>query len=318
MGTGLINAAASLGARVVAGADPADEQRARFKESYKEAKVYETVEQLLADDEVQAVFVASPNHLHCEHTVAAAQARRHVFCEKPMALTAADCDRMIEACDQAGVKLMVGQVLRYIPDLCWALQLVRSGQLGRPVAVSIERLWGAVGRTWQIPWRIEKRFSGGWLYEVNVHEIDYMCEILGSPQRVYATTAKFIESNHDIEDLALATFHFPNGGVGLIQGGSCSLLGRYEVAVFCEKGDLFLDRNADAIRYHTLDGELVEQKRSEIPETESPVQREVREFLEAVTEDKPVTIPGHIGRRAIAAIEAAYRSAATGQPVDII
>ena len=315
-GSGLAGAARDVGARIVGGADPDPEQLARFAETHNGTKQYSSPEALLADDGVQAVFVASPNHLHCEHTLAAAQAGRHVFCEKPMALTVADCDRMIQACRKADVKLMVGQVLRYIPDLWRVLQIVHSGELGKPVAASIERLWGTEGRIWRIPWRTKKEFAGGWLYEVNVHEVDYLCQILGQPTQAYGATAKFMQSPHDIEDLAVATFRFVGGGIGLLQGGSCSPLGRYEVAVFCEQADLFLDRGVGLIRYKKIGEDLKEEPGSEI-QVERPVQREVREFVEAVTDAKPVTIPGEDGRRAIAMIEAAYKSAATGQAVTI-
>jgi len=316
MGSGLAGAARDVGARIVGGADPDPEQLARFAEAHNGAKQYSNLQDLLADDAVQAVLVATPNHLHCEHTLAAAQAGRHVFCEKPMALTVADCDRMIQACKKAGVKLMVGQVLRYIPDLQRILRIVHSGELGKPAAASIERLWGTEGKIWRIPWRTKKELAGGWLYEVNVHEVDYLCQILGEPTQAYGATAKFVESQHDLEDLAVATFRFAGGGIGLLQGGSCSPLGRYEVAVFCDQGDLFVDRGVGVIRYKKIGQDPQEEQASAI-QAERPVQREIREFVEAVTDGKPVTIPGEDGRRAIAMIEAAYKSAATGQVVTI-
>jgi len=315
MGRSLANAAQAVGGRVIAGADPAEEARAKFAEQFK-VPALASVEQLLGNDRVHAVMVASPNYLHSQHTLAAARAGRHVFCEKPMALRVADCDRMIAECEKAGVKLMVGQVLRYLPDLWRVLQIVHAGEMGKPHAAAIERLWGTEGQIWRIPWRAQKELSGGWLYEVNVHEVDYLCQLLGEPRQAYGVTAKFIQSHHDIEDFAVATFRFEGGRVGVLQGGSCSPLGRYEVAVFCEGGDLFLDRSTGVIRHRKAGGEVKEEPTSE-SNVEPPVQREVREFVEAVREGKPVTIPGQDGRRAIAMIEAAYRSAASGEPVNL-
>jgi predicted dehydrogenase len=315
MGRGLVSAAQAVGAKVVGGADSAPEVLKQFTEQFA-CPGYGSAEELLSNGSVEAVFVASPNYMHCEHVVAVARAGRHVFCEKPMALTVADCDRMIAECKQAGVKLMVGQVLRYIADLWHLLELVRAGTLGKPAAAAIERLWGVRNDTWRVEWRKHRELCGGPLYEVNVHELDYMCELLGQPTQAYAVASKFVETPHDYEDVVMATYRFADGGVGTLHGGGCSPLGRYQVAVFCEQGDLFLDRGAGVLRYKTIGGEAREQATSEI-KGEPSVQREVREFLEAVTEGKRVTIPGEHGRRAIAMIEAAYRSAASGEPVTI-
>ena len=103
-------------AKLVAGYDPFAPSRAEFCARVG-AKEAEALEQLLAREDVGAVLIASPNYLHKEHTLAAAAAGKHVFCEKPMALTVADCDEMLAAAERAGVKLMVGHSTRVMPPM---------------------------------------------------------------------------------------------------------------------------------------------------------------------------------------------------------
>ncbi|MGZ8438923.1 MAG: Gfo/Idh/MocA family protein, partial [Candidatus Limnocylindrales bacterium] len=92
-------------------------------------------EALLADRDVDAVYIPLPNHLHAEWVIAAARAGKHVLCEKPLALTAADAERMIEACEAEGVRLMEAFMYRLHPSWVAVRELVASGRIGRLVAV---------------------------------------------------------------------------------------------------------------------------------------------------------------------------------------
>ena len=106
-------------------------------------RVYFEVAALLADGDVPAVIVATPNFTHKRIVLDALAAGKHVFCEKPMALTVADCDEMISAARSAGRKLMVGQVLRLITVFAEVRRLVKEGAIGEPRAVRILRCCAA-------------------------------------------------------------------------------------------------------------------------------------------------------------------------------
>src|SRR5512140_569179 len=123
-------------AKVVVVADPVEEARQQAMQDSDVPGLADAAE-VLARREVEAVIIATPNYLHKEHTLAAAAAGKHIFCEKPMALSVADCDEMIAAADRAGVKLMVGQVLRLLFPFARVAELARESELGAPVAVDI-------------------------------------------------------------------------------------------------------------------------------------------------------------------------------------
>ena len=149
-------------------------------------QVYPSLEGLLEDPAIEAVVVVSPNPFHAEQTIAAAHAGKHVITEKPMALTLEDCDAMIATCQEAGVLLMVGQVLRYITPFGGCLEMVRRGDLGKLWGANVTRLgtWTGVRRT---TWRGNESWTKGMLWEIYVHRVDSFW-LLGRPENVLGTS----------------------------------------------------------------------------------------------------------------------------------
>jgi len=272
-----------------------------------------SVSELIGGD-LDGVIVATPNDLHPEITIEAARAGKHIFCEKPMALSVRDCDRMIEAADNAGVKLMVGQVLRLIGPFWKTCQIVGSGELGSPRAMAVTRI-GSVGG-FAHGWRASKRQCGGILYEVHVHELDFMRQIMGEARSVFAKTGNFSGAPIDYEDTAFVQLEYENGGVGFLYGGIGSSIRAYDVTIQCERGALMSGGFGGQIRYAAGDAEPTVIDPASI-EKEEPYREEVRSWVDAITQGTPMIFDGHDGRAAIALAEAAYLSAETGEPVDI-
>ncbi|MGQ9456476.1 MAG: Gfo/Idh/MocA family protein [Armatimonadota bacterium] len=169
------------------------------------ARVCNSYQELIGSN-VDAVIVATPNDFHAPISTAAAQAGKHVFCEKPMALTVADCRAIIEAAEKANVKLMVGHVLRLIPVFWKTKQIVDSGVLGNPFVISVTRLGGP--DTLASGWRATVKHSGGYLYEINVHELDYMRHIMGDAEMVFASTGHFTQALVEFEDVAFVHIRY--------------------------------------------------------------------------------------------------------------
>jgi len=145
-------------------------------------------EELLADPEVDAVYVATEHHRHAEDVVAAAEAGKHVLCEKPMANSVADCRRMIDACRAHGVALQVAYYRRYYPKLVRMKELLDAGAVGEPVSAQIHlssRLDPA--RVSPSNWRLNAELSGGGaLVDTGSHRLDLLLWLLGEPDRVAA------------------------------------------------------------------------------------------------------------------------------------
>lgn len=305
-------------ARLVALSDPSPESLAEATAELG-APVAESVEQLLGRPDVDAVVVASPGINHPELTEQAAARGKHVFVEKPMATYAADCDRMLAATERAGVTLMVGQVLRYYPCWCQILELVREGVVGEPWGVTVTRI-GSGWSGWPQAWRNSRHISGGLLMEVNAHEIDFMCQVCGDVERVYAEADHYgTEDPSDYPNLAFISLRFRSGAVGMLHTSTVTTLSDLSGKVQGSEGTLLYTNGfnpAGEIRYQRRDGEPQTIRVGDI-EVEQPVRKELRLFVESVLNGTPPPIPGAEGKRNVRIAEAAYESARSGQPVRV-
>ena len=155
------------------------------------AKVAETVgasvadlDAVLADAEVDAVDICLPTPLHREFAERAFAAGKHVFLEKPLALTVEDGEAIVAAAERSGTIFMVGLVLRFWPEYVALAQLVERGELGRPRAVFAQRL--SPPADWA-EWLRDREQSGGTCLDLMIHDFDQMNALLGTPRSVYAS-----------------------------------------------------------------------------------------------------------------------------------
>jgi predicted dehydrogenase len=137
---------------------------------------YETFDRILDNKGVDAVYIGLPNSMHCEYTVRAAQAGKHVLCEKPMAISSAECRKMIDACRHAKVKLMIGYRIHYEPTWKQAVEIVESGKLGQ-----VESFQGSfVGQMRAGEWRLTKKLGGGGaLLDLGIYPLNAIRHITG-------------------------------------------------------------------------------------------------------------------------------------------
>lgn len=266
--------------------------------------------QMLARDDIDAVFVATPGWTHTEWTVAAFEAGKHVFVEKPMALLPEDCEKMIRAARTADKKLMIGHVLRYIHVFAFTDDLVRKGRLGEVVSIRITRStygWGG----WMRPWRARAEQCGGVLFEISIHELDFMLHILGEATAVQSFANHKVIRDVDYPDTVMVNLQFASGAVGQLSAGLADRLGLYSGEIVGTEGSVHFNARRGEIITKLGNGEPTTMAFTDL-DLEHPVKREVREFLEAVRDDAPVTIPGEEGLRVIRVASAAVASAANG------
>jgi phthalate 4,5-cis-dihydrodiol dehydrogenase len=156
--------------QLVAAADPRREARAAFQARYQ-GRVYETVEQLCADPEVEAVWICTPNQYHCEHVITAAEHGKHIVVEKPMALTIEECERMVAAAERHRVKLLCGHTQSFNPAIRAMRRIIQSGELGKLCALNTWMYTDWMLRP-RMPQELDLSLGGGVVYRQGPHQID--------------------------------------------------------------------------------------------------------------------------------------------------
>jgi scyllo-inositol 2-dehydrogenase (NADP+) len=160
--------------RIVAALD-ADGGRRKEAEARFDCATSDRYEDLLKNEDVELVVVAMPNHLHAAYTLAALKAGKHVVCEKPMAGSLKEADRMIAAAQRHGRVLSIFQNRRYSPDFLQVRKVIRSGVLGRIALIRIA--YQGFGRRWD--WQTLKKYEGGSMNNAGPHAIDHALNLFG-------------------------------------------------------------------------------------------------------------------------------------------
>lgn len=319
MGAALAQGVASLeSGQVVAAFDELPEKAKELAAKHG-AKACASLAELLKDDGVQAVVVASPQFAHAANAVAAAKAGKHVFCEKPMAVTLDDCDAMIAACGKAKVKLMIGQVCRYHGVHGKVRELVQSGEFGLPICMTVHRLGGQWGGAYAQHWRLQREMCGGTLLEIHAHEIDFLRWVCGDVAAVYAAGGLYLDKRLDYPDLALVVLHFASGAKGLLHTGQVSAMGGYGGRVDCERGSLVFPAiwGAEGGIHVCKAGEKATFLPAGELKVEDPVRHELRDFVECILNGTEPPVPGEAGRGAVEVGLAAYQSLECEEPVPL-
>lgn len=171
------------GWEIAMGADPSPEARRKFQEKYPGAAVTSDYRELLADPEIKVVFVMVPDFLHEEMTVAALEAGKAVYLEKPMAITLEGCDRILETAMRTGSKLFVGHNMRYFASILTMKQVIDSGMIGEIQCGWCRHFINYGGDAYFRDWHSEQKNTCGLLLQKGAHDIDVMHWLMGSYTR---------------------------------------------------------------------------------------------------------------------------------------
>ena len=173
---------------------------------------YSDAQALIEDPQVNAVYIATPPHMHLAYTLAAARAGKPVYVEKPMGLTAAQCQEMVAACQAAGVPLFVAYYRRALPRFLKVKELLESGAIGSLRCARIDlALPLQVPPPGELPWRLNPQIAGGGLFvDLASHTLDYLDFILGPIQSVFGFAANQAGA-YPAEDIVSAVFEFESG-----------------------------------------------------------------------------------------------------------
>lgn len=310
------------GARLVALCDASEQSLSAAANELAVARRFRDFREAVADDRVQAVVITTPTFLHRDVACAAAGAGKHVFLEKPMAVTVEECQAINAAVREAGVKLQMGFMRRFDAGFRQAKEMLADGSLGRVMIIkSTGRGPGGPG-----PWMYDLRKSNGIIAEVNSHDIDSLFWLTGQDvRRVYATGRNFkCEEARaewpDFYDNVVAQLTFDGDAMGVIDG-TCPAHYGYDarVEILCEKGLLFVGdyRDPAAATRVTLDGEVVGQAvKTWRTLFRDAYLAEMVHFVDCVANDRTPEVTGHDGLRAVATVLAINRSIRTGNVVE--
>ena len=196
---------------------------------------------MLDDTSVDAVAITAPHHLHCRLAVAALEAGKHVLLEKPMALSVAECSRIIATAQARRGKLMIAQIMHFVWPLLVAREILDRGDLGKPITGSSSLL-----KTWMESnrrgWHLDPETGGGMLMTAGIHALDQLIWLMDG--RVSSISAAAAASFHDqkADDSAMMLLRFADGrfgqvaSIGYRDGG-----GTFDMDLVCENGTLRID-----------------------------------------------------------------------------
>ena len=316
----------AAGARLAALCDADPERLTQVGERYREAARYGDLDELLADDQISAVVLASPASLHASHAHAAVAAGKHVLVEKPLALTLADCDDLIARSKTSGVKLMVGHTFIYSEPVRVLRRMIEAEELGRVLYAYAQRLNLGV---------IREDLNSLWNF--GPHDISILLYLLGRrPERVSARMYSLLD--RELEDVAFLVLEFPDGIVAHVHESwldprkirQLTIVGDRKMAVYDDTdvetplriydkgvalGGQSPGREAGfgEFKLETRTGDML-APRVVSPE---PLRVEIEHFVACVATDaQPETDAMH-GRDVVAILEAAEKSATTGGTVEL-
>lgn len=319
---------ARLTALVSANRAKAEKVAAQYQIDPKNIYSYETLNRIADNPEIDAVYIALPNGMHAEYTVRAAEAGKHVLCEKPMANTPAECEQMIAACRKAGKKLMIAYRCRLEPTNLRAISLIRSGALGKVQIIqssdgfNISPTYTIMGET-RPEWRLDKAMAGGGpMMDVGIYSLQATRYLSGEePAEISATwsTSKGDSRFHGIEENLVWHTKFPSGVLATCNTSYGSNIGD-SARVDGSKGWLELNPGFfyDGLR---LRGHSQTQGNLDfVADNPNPRQftTEADYFVDCVRQNREPKINGEEGLRDLKLIAAIYKSCREGgQPQQV-
>ncbi|WP_276354228.1 Gfo/Idh/MocA family protein [Cohnella caldifontis] len=314
--------------------DRANEAKQKF--GTPDAKIYDNVNDLLRDPDVQVVHVCTPNDTHAEISIAALEAGKHVLCEKPMAKTAADARRMLETAERTGKKLSIAYQNRYRRDSLWLKEAARAGELGEIYLAKAHAVRRRAVPTWGVFLDKEKQ-GGGPLIDIGTHALDLALWMMDNyePRTVLGTSYRKLAeqgsqanewgswdpSQFTVEDSAFAMITMKNGAtIWLESSWALNTLDVDEAKVtLCGtkagadmKGGLRINGEEHG-RLYTKEVQLGSVWDNSVP-NDAP-EKEARAWIDAILHDREPVVTAKQALVVQQILEAIYESADKGQAI---
>jgi predicted dehydrogenase len=297
----------TAGSTLVAVARARAELAADFAARHGAARSYADWRELLRDTEIDAVYIATPVRLHAEQAVAAAEAGKHVLCEKPMALDVAECERMVAAARDHRVRLGVAYYRHHYPVVARLRDLIASGAIGRPVLAQAEAF-----EPFDVPvdhprsWFLRKAESGGGpMMDFGCHRIEVLRDLLGPIEEARGVLSNVRFREREVEDTAVASLRFRGGAQAVVAVSHAAGERRDSLRIFGTAGSAHVTvLNEGDLRVVTPAG-VCEERHPPHANLHQPL---VEDFAAAVRERRDPVVSGQIGLEVSRALAAIYGS----------
>lgn len=278
---------------------------------------YDDLDKALSLDELDGVVINAPTSMHRDIMVAAAKAEKHIFTEKALGITVAECDDIIEAVNGAGVKFMISLPSRCSPDILLAKRAIDEGILGdltfgrgRVAHSAALDKWFS-GTSW---WFVDPvRAGGGALFDLGCHRVDVIRWLMGEPKKVTAIINNFTE-NYAIDDNSVTVVEFANKAIGVIDVAWTHRSGPNMLEVFGTEGSFVSGHGGLHLQSRKLSEEETKAYIENKPEAPpSPMVQ----WVNALIEDTPMTITIQDGRNLTELMQAAYMSSEEDKAIEL-
>lgn len=267
---------------------------------------YENFDSISKNSEIDVVYIALPNSMHKEYTIRAAQAGKHVICEKPMALNPKECEEMIRACEKAGVELAIGYRMHHEPTTQEVMRFAREKVFGNIKYVSASAGFTKGG----CDWKCEKKMGGGVMMDMGVYSLQAARYATGEePSSVTAQTfTRRPEMFKDVDETTTFQLEFPGGAFANLQTTFYTNINALHVVG--EKGWYKVDPFSS---YSGIKG-ITSQGVLDFPVINQQA-AQMDHVAESILAKKPMLVPGEEGLKDMIVVEAIYKSIATGKKI---
>ncbi len=339
VGTGMISrfharAIADVrGAKLVACCDTAPGRAQQFADEVG-CTPYDNMKAMLADEAVDVVSIATPSGAHMEPAVAAAKAGKHVIVEKPLEITLRRCDKIIDACEQAGVKLGTIFPSRFHDSSVLMRKAIDQGRFGRLTLGDAYVKWYRTQEyydsgAWRGTWKLD---GGGALMNQAVHTVDLLSWLMGPVEEIQAQTATLAHKRIEVEDVATATLKFASGALGVIEATTAAYPGYLKrIELHGSEGSAVLEEEDikawDFAKRKPADKAIhkaMQQSKSTGGGAADPAAighhghtMQFKDFVKAINTDGTPAVDGHEGRKPVEIILAIYKAAQSGKTVKL-
>ncbi|MBE6917885.1 MAG: Gfo/Idh/MocA family oxidoreductase [Ruminococcaceae bacterium] len=295
-------------------------------------RAYDNEAELLADPEIDAVYIASPVFLHAKQAMAAADAGKHILIEKPLAMTAEEGQKVAAYCKEKGVKLAVGLMMRFGAYVQAMKKAIAEGKIGKPVSAYAQfTCWYP-----DMPgnWRQSKRNGGGGaMMDMGVHCIDLLQYILGTKATQVAAFHDTLSFQYEVEDSSTVMLRMENGAQCVVQSNFNipDDAAKWRIEVFGDQGRLIGDTVIGQVDGGTLDamflgeqgGYDAQQDKKDGNQTKIDVEfgnmyaREIASFSNSLLQELPIEVPAEDAIYVQRIMEAAYQSNDTASVITL-